>query len=74
MSRDLWSDNPELQLRYNKILAETRRLQVELNVTPMTLEQRYADLLKRQEEQRKIEEELKKINSIPRAKLSFRRP
>jgi len=69
MSSELWADNPELQKQYNKIVIETRRLQAELGVKPRTLAERHADLLKRQEEERKIQEQLKIINSIPRPKL-----
>lgn len=64
MSQDLWSDDPELQKRYQRILAQTRRLQAELGIKPRTIEERYQDYLKRQEEEKRRQEELKKFQSV----------
>lgn len=69
-----WALTPELQERYDKIVAETRRLQAELGITPRTLEQRHQDYLARKAEERRVQEELEKINAIPRPRLNFKRP
>lgn len=69
-----WALTPELQDRYDKIVAETRRLQAELGITPRTLEQRHQDYLNRLDVERRQKEELAKINSIVRPKLGIRRP
>jgi len=55
-----WSFPPDLQERYERIVAETRRLQKELGVKPRTMEQRFRDYLAQQaEEQRRLEEQKK---------------
>ena len=55
-----WSFPPDLQERYERIVAENRRLQKELGVKPRTMEQRFRDYLARQaEEQRRLEEQKK---------------
>lgn len=61
MSGDLWALTPELQKRYNEIVAHTRRLQAELGITPMTLEQRLE-----QGRQRKIQRELEEQERLRR--------
>lgn len=65
-----WSFPPDLQKRYDEILATTRRLQKELGIEPRTLEQRYQDYLKRQEDEQRRAEELAKIKAL----TSTRRP
>lgn len=55
-----WSFPPDLQERYERIVAETRRLQKELGIEPRTMEQRFRDYLARlAEEQRRLEEQKK---------------
>lgn len=56
-----WSFPPELQAQYDRVVAQTRRLQIELGVEPMTLEQRHQAYLKRQAEEQRKQEELKLI-------------
>lgn len=74
MPSELWTDNPEIQKRYNKIIADIRRLQAEFGIEPRTLEQRSRDyLIKKAEEQRR-KEELDKINSLPKRNILLRRP
>jgi hypothetical protein len=58
-----WSFPPDLQNRYDEILANIRRLQAEFGITPMSLDERHRAYLKRKQE----EEEFKKI-------LATRRP
>ena len=79
MAEQLFPD--ELQQRYEQILAQTRKLQKQLGITPRTLEERYQNYLarkaeeqKRLEEQRQLEEELKKLNTANRPRLPLRRP
>jgi hypothetical protein len=56
-----WSFPPELQKRYEEILARTRSLQKEFGIESRTIEQRYQDYLKRQEEENRRQEELSKL-------------
>lgn len=58
-----WSFPPELQKRYEEILATTRRLQQELGIEPRTIEQRYQDYLKRQAEEQRRAAELEKLKA-----------
>ena len=37
-----WSLTPELQKKFEEVQAQTRRLQAEFGITPMTLEERAA--------------------------------
>lgn len=78
----LWADNPELQQRYERVSSETRRLQQELGIEPLTLEQRhqrYLDRIQReeraeQERQRQLEE-LKKLKAqMPTMRPAIRKP
>lgn len=65
-----WSFPPDLQERYDKIVAETRRLQKELGIEPRTMEQRHQDYLKKQTEKQHKEAELKKLQQS----VGLRRP
>ena len=60
-----WTLPPDLQEKYDQIVATTRRLQIELGIKPMTLEERHQEYLKKQNEKRKQEElrqeELRKL-------------
>ena len=46
-----WSFPPELQAQYDRVLAQTRRLQAELGIKPMTIEERAAAYEKRKREE-----------------------
>lgn len=46
-----WSLTPELQKRFEEVQAQTRRLQAEFGITPMTLEERAAAYEKRKAEE-----------------------
>lgn len=46
-----WSLTPELQKRFEQVQAQTRRLQAEFGITPMTLEERAAAYEKRKAEE-----------------------
>ena len=59
-----WSFPPELQAQYDRVVAQTRRLQLELGVEPKTMEQRYQDYLQRQAEEQRRQEELKKLEQV----------
>lgn len=54
-----WELPPDLQEKYEKVLAHTRQLQQQLGIKPMTLEERHRAYL----EKKSQEEELKKIIS-----------
>lgn len=58
-----WALTPELQKKFDEIQARTRRLQIEMGIKPMTLEQRAAAY----DQRRKQEAEFKAV-------LSTRRP
>jgi CRP-like cAMP-binding protein len=59
-----WGFPSELEEQYQRVLAQTRRLQQELGITPRTLEERYQDYLKRLEEEQRIKEELNRLQAI----------
>jgi hypothetical protein len=59
-----WSFPPELQKKYEEVLARTRCLQKEFGIEPRTIEQRYQNYLKRQEEEKCRQEEIKKYNQL----------
>ena len=59
-----WSLPPELQKKYNEVVALTRKLQIELGIEPKTIEQRYQDYLVRQEEKEKQRQELEKLKTL----------
>ena len=56
-----WSFPPDLQARYETILAQTRRLQAELGIKPRSLEQRAQDYLRQKQEKLRKQEELKQL-------------
>lgn len=58
-----WALTPELQKRFEEIQAHTRRLQKELGITPMTLEERCQAYEQRKEEEKRKEEELIKLQN-----------
>lgn len=49
-----WSLTPELQKKFEEVQAQTRRLQAEFGITPMTLEERAAAYEKRKAEEAQI--------------------
>ncbi len=53
-----WALTPELQKKYDEVLAETRRLQAEFGITPMTLEERAAAYQKRKAEEAQMKSTL----------------
>lgn len=72
--QEIWADMDEkVYKRYLEVKAETRRLQAEMGITPMTLEQRHEDLLQRKAEEQKKIEEIRLLNSLPKPKLPFRK-
>jgi peptidoglycan hydrolase CwlO-like protein len=56
-----WSFPPDLQAKYDRVLAQTRKLQAEFGIKPMTIEERYQNYLKRQEEITRREQEIKEF-------------
>jgi hypothetical protein len=56
-----WSFPPDLQIQYERVLAQTRRLQAELGITPMTLEERAAAYEKRRMEEQRKQQELAEL-------------
>lgn len=80
MTTKVWADNPVLQARYEKILADQRQLQQLLGIETKTLEQRWQELQQRQQREAaaraELEQQLKlaKLQSIPKPLISLRRP
>lgn len=64
-----WSLTPELQKRFEQVQAQTRKLQAELGVTPMTLEERAAAYAKRKEEEAQAKQILGQRRPPPRWKI-----
>ena len=58
-----WSFPPDLQEQYNRVLAQTRRLQKELGIEPRTIEQRYQDYLRKQADEKRKQEQLTHIQA-----------
>lgn len=56
-----WALTPELQKKFEEVQAHTRRLQAELGIKPMTLDERAAAYEQRRQEQHRQQEELKKL-------------
>lgn len=65
-----WMLPPDLQQRLEDIQRTTKRLQIELGITPLTLEQRVELANQRQQEKQRRQAELEKINR----QLGPRRP
>lgn len=81
MSANLWDNDPELQKRFDSIRAEIKRLQAEFGIEPRTIEQRYADMLQRQQQEaaaraalERQQAELARLQSIRKPLVSLRRP
>ncbi len=53
-----WSLTPELQKKFEEVQAQTRRLQAEFGITPMTLEERAAAYQKRKAEEAQMKSTL----------------
>lgn len=65
-----WSLPPEIQAQYDRVLAQTRRLQAEFGIKPMTIEERA-----RAYEQRKAENARKQAEiEILQQRISRSRP
>ena len=64
-----WSLTPELQKKFEEVQAHTRRLQAELGITPMTLEERAAAYAKRKEEEIKAQSIIGKMRPPPKWKV-----
>ena len=75
-----WSLPPDLQEKYDRVAADTRRLQIALGIKPMTLEERYQEYIKkqaeaqrkeaqRQEELRQLQERIGKMRPPPKWKV-----
>lgn len=56
-----WSFPPDLQAQYDRVLAQTRRLQAELGVQPMTIEERAESYRKKKLEQAQKQQELEEL-------------
>lgn len=81
MTTKVWADNPVLQARYEKILADQRQLQQLLGIETKTLEQRWQELQQRQQREAAARAELEqqqlklaRLQSIPKPLISLRRP
>ena len=64
-----WALTPELQKKYDEVVAHTRRLQAEMGITPMTLEERAAAYAKKKEEEAKAKAMIVKMRPPPKWKI-----
>lgn len=64
-----WSLTPELQKKFEEVVAHTRRLQKEMGITPMTLEERAAAYAKKKEEEAKAKAMIVKLRPPPKWKI-----
>ncbi len=64
-----WSLTPELQKKFEEVQAQTRRLQAEFGITPMTLEERAAAYEKRKAEEAQAKQMLGQRRPPPRWKV-----
>lgn len=59
-----WTLPPDLQQKYNEIVAHQRRLQAEFGIKPRTLEERHQDYLKRKAEEAQQQEEITRLKQL----------
>lgn len=64
-----WSLPPELQAKYDLVVAETRRLQVEMGVKSMTLQERAESYQKRKDEETRLKSVLGTRRPPPKWKV-----
>lgn len=64
MNTNLWCDCPELQKKYDKVVAQTRKLQDQFGIIPRTLDERYQDYLIRKAEQERQQKELQLLAEL----------
>ncbi len=71
-----WSFPPDLQAKYDRVLAQTRKLQAEFGIKPMTLEERArsyerkrAEIERRQQEVRELEQRISRSRPPPKWKV-----
>ena len=64
-----WALTPELQKKYEEVVAHTRRLQKEMGITPMTLEERAAAYAKKKEDEAKAKAMVVKMRPPPKWKI-----
>jgi hypothetical protein len=64
-----WSLTPELQKKFEEVQAQTRRLQAEFGITPMTLEERAAAYQKRKAEEAQAKKMLGQRRPPPKWKV-----
>ena len=64
-----FSFNAENQKKYDEVTANIRRLQTEMGIEPMTLEERAAAYKKRKAEEEKIKTTLGVIRPLPKWKV-----
>jgi len=56
-----WALTSELQKKYDRVVAHTRRLQAEFGITPMTFEERAAAYTQRKQEKQRRQAELEEL-------------
>ena len=64
-----WSLPPDLQKKYDEVVERTRRIQRELGIKPMTLEERAIAAEKRREEIARLQQIVKSHRPPPKWKL-----
>jgi len=64
-----WALTPELQKKFDEVVAHTRQLQAEMGITPMTLEERAIAYAKRKEEEAQAKAMVGKLRPPPKWKI-----
>jgi outer membrane murein-binding lipoprotein Lpp len=64
-----WELNAENQKKYDEVTAEVRRLQAEMGIAPMTIEERAADYQRRKEEQARLTARIGNLRPAPKWKI-----
>ncbi len=71
-----WSFPPDLQAQYDRVRAQTRKLQVEFGIKPMTLEERAQayenrkkEIDRRQQEIKELEQRISRSRPPPKWKV-----
>lgn len=64
-----WKLDPETQALFDRVVAETRRLQKELGIEPRTIEQRHQDYIKQQQRQQELTKTIGRMRPPPKWKV-----
>lgn len=64
-----WELNPENQKKFDEVAAEIRRLQTEMGINPMTIDERAAEYRKEKEQRSRLESHLGVRRPAPKWKV-----